>query len=186
MKKIASIVVLIIGLNTVIAQEFELTNAYQVTINEVVTQEQQPTMQGVLLSDAEQSLRLTTFPVEAAEQIEQITVSEFKNPGLQGIKNVLKIETRYVEFCSYLVSQYILVTKNGDFISLPSLGNTRCNDTSTEVQYLFPRQKLGTTNQIVQAEVGIVPTVKVNLVTQQIFIWKDDSFGTMSAISENN
>ena len=186
MKNYILIIVLLASLNLVTAQEFEATTAYTVSINGNLDAQEIVQNNATLATGVERSIVLTTFPVEAVENIHNISVSELENPGLEGVIKVLKIETSYVEYCSYLVSQYLLVTTNGDYISLPSLGNTRCNDTKTEVRYLFPNQKFGKANQIVRAEVGYTETTSVSTsVTQQIFIWNDDDFGTMGAISEN-
>ncbi|MBL4662192.1 MAG: hypothetical protein JKY22_01190 [Flavobacteriaceae bacterium] len=186
MKKFALIIILLAGLNSVTAQEFEITSAYNVSINGSLNEQELVQNNATLSTDVERSITLTTFPVEAAESLTNIVVSELQSPKLEGVTKVLKIEASYVEYCSYLVSQYILITTNGDYISLPSLGNTHCNDTLTEVRYLFPNQKFGKANQIVRAEVSYTKTAKVSTsITQQIFIWNDDDFGTMGAISEN-
>ena len=186
MKKFVIIIVLLAGLNSVTAQEFETTSAYNVSVSGSLDERELVQNNAALASDVERSITLTTFPVEAVESIQNIAISELQHPGLDGVTKVLKIETSYVEYCSYIVSQYILVTTSGDYISLPSLGNTHCNDTKSEVRYLFPIQKFGKSNQIVRAEVGYTKTASVaTSVTQQIFIWNDADFGTMGAISEN-
>jgi len=186
MKNFTIIIALLASLGSVKAQEFEATSAYNVSINGSLDGQEIVQNNATLATGVERSIILTTFPVQAVENIQNITISELKNPGLEGVTKVLKIETNYVEYCSYIVSQYLLVTTNGDYISLPSLGNTHCNDTESEVRYLFPSQKFGKGNQIVRAEVGYTKTASVSTsVTQQIFIWNDDDFGTMGAISDN-
>lgn len=186
MKNFAIIIVLLAGLSSVSAQEFEAATAYSVSINGSLEGQELDQNNVTLTTGVERSIILTTFPVEAVENIQNISISELENPGLEGVTKVLKIETSYVEYCSYIVSQYVLLTTNGDFISLPSLGNTHCNDTTSEVRYLFPNQKFGKANQIVRAEVGYTNTASVSTsMTQQIFIWNDDDFGTMGAISDN-
>jgi len=186
MKKFAIIIVLLAGLSSVTAQEFEATSVYSVSVNGSFNEQEQDQNNATLASGVEKSITLITFPVEAVESIQNIAISELQNPRLDGVTKVLKIETSYVEYCSYVVSQYILVTTNGDYISLPSLGNTLCNDTKSEVRYVFPNQKFGKANQIVRAEVGYTKTTSASTsVTQQIFIWNDDDFGTMGAISDN-
>lgn len=186
MKNFAITIVLLAGLSSVTAQEFEATSAYNVSINGSLDEQELIQNNATLVTGVERSITLTTFPVEAVENIQNIAISELQNPGLEGISKVLKIETSYIEYCSYIVAQYLLVTANGDYISLPSLGNTHCNDTKSEVRYVFPNQKFGKANQIVRAEVGYTNTASVSTsVTQQIFIWNDDNFGTMGAISDN-
>jgi len=186
MKKFAIITILLAGLSSVTAQEFEATSVYSVSVNGSLNGQEQDQNNATLASGVEKSIMLTTFPVEAVESIQNIAISELQNPRLDGVTKVLKIETSYVEYCSYVVSQYLLVTTNGDFISLPSLGNTFCNDTKSEVRYVFPNQKFGKANQIVRAEVGYTKTTSASSsVTQQIYIWNDDDFGTMGAISDN-
>ena len=186
MKNFAIIITLLTSLGSVTAQEFEVTTAYNVTINGSLDEQELVQNNATLATGVEKSITLTSFPIEAVENIQDITISELQLPGLEGVTKVLKIETTYVEYCSYIVSQYLLVTTNGGYISLPSLGNTHCNDTKSEVRYLFPSQKFGKNNQIVRAEVGYTKTTSVSTsVTQQIFIWNDDDFGTMGAISNN-
>jgi len=186
MKNIAIIIVLLAGFSSVTAQEFEKTTAYNVSVNGSMDEQELVQNTATLATGVERSITLTTFPLAAVENIHNISISELQHPGLEGITKVLKIETNYVEYCSYIVSQYILVTSNGDYISLPSIGNTHCNDTISEVRYLFPNQKFGKANQIVRAEVGYTKTASVSTsLIQQIFIWNDDNFGTMGAITDN-
>ncbi|MEM7085637.1 MAG: hypothetical protein AAF489_05615 [Bacteroidota bacterium] len=186
MKNFVLTIVLLAGLSSATAQEFEATSAYNISINGASGERENIQNNAILATDIERSIMLTAFPIEAVEQIKNISISELQKPELKGVTKVLKIETSYVEYCTYVVSQYILVTTNGDYISLPSLGNTFCNDTKSEVRYVFPNQKFGRANQIVRAEVSFTKTTPASTsVTQQIFIWNDDDFGTMGAISNN-
>ncbi len=178
--------ILLLGCQFVNAQEFKETNAYIVSMNGETNKQETLATKAVLQRQSETTIALTSFPLEAAQTMNSVKVTELDNPGLNGVKKVLKIDAKYTEYCAYIVSQYILVTNDGDYISLPRIGNTMCNDSTSEIKYIFPNQKFGKANQIVRSEVGISNTTTISeATTQETFSWNDDDFGTSGAISEN-
>ena len=187
MKNLLIISTIILSFQFISAQEFKETDAYSISFGNYNSgEEKYDTTRAVSIMDAETTVTLTTFPVEAAETINNIRVLALPNPGLEDIAKVIKIETEYIDYCLYIVSQYILVTNDGDYIGLPNIGNSKCNDTTTEVRYIFPNQRFGTSDQIKRSEVTFSSSETISQsILLHTFIWNDDDFGNSGVIIKN-
>lgn len=186
MKNLLFIFFFLLIVSEIPAQEFIPSTAYQVTIDKAQGIQEVSSVRATLKTNNAPSITLTTFPIEAGASLQNIQVYELSNPGLEGISKVLKIDTNYTEYCSYVVSTYLLITRHQDFISLPIIGNMHCNDSRSDVRYLFPNQPFGKKNQIVRSEVNLSNSNWISSATiQQAFSWNDDDFGNTAALSDN-
>ena len=185
MKKLLVITALFLaGFSQMAAQQFETTDTYFVSLVSTLNQDGEEVQSALLAKDESSPVEITSFPLADASMIHDIKITTLKNPGLSGVKNVLRVNVQYIEYCSYVVSNYILETENGGFITLPIVTNEDCGDSNKEFVYLFPNQAFGATNQILTSEVTLEEKFILASEQQDTFIWNDDSYGTNGALYE--
>ncbi len=183
MKKLLVITALFLtGFSQMNAQQFETTDAYFVSLASTLNQDGEEVQSAILATDEITPKEVTSFPVADASLIHDVQITKLVTPGLSGVKSVLKIEVQYVEYCSYVVSNYILETNDGGFISLPILTNENCGDSDKAFVYLFPNQAFGAVNQILTAEVTLQEKNILEAEQHDTFIWNDDSYGTSGTL----
>lgn len=179
MKKLIVITALFFaGFSQMSAQQFYNTDAYFVSLTSSLDQDGEE-IQSALLSIAKDSPEvITSFPIADASMIHDIYIKKFENPGLPGVSSVIKVDVKYIEYCSYVVSNYILATEKGGYITLPILTNEYCGDSDKEIVYLFPKQSFGQANQIVTSEITVKEKHILTAEQYDTFIWNDDNYGT--------
>ena len=185
MKKLILIITVFLAVSTqMTAQQFETTDAYFVSLTSILNQDGEEVQSALLSTDENSPIEVTSFPVADASVIHDVQITTLKNPGLSGVKNVLRVNVQYVEYCSYVVSNYILETNDGGFITLPILTNEDCGDSNKEFVYLFPNQAFGAVNQIVTSEITIEEKNILGAEQHDTFIWSDDSYGNSGTLYE--
>ena len=184
MKTLLSIFTFLLVAIPVSAQQFDKTDAYNIEIQQIPGEDDTVFASANLYTDDEIPVEITTIPIADFEMINRINITQLKNPGLNGVKKVLKVEVQYIEYCSYYVANYILETEKGGYINLPILTNEDCGDTTTEMVYLFPSQKFGKENEILTSQVIYNSKIVVDAEMENSFIWNDDNYGTSGNLYE--
>jgi len=131
---------------------------------------------------------LGSFQIADQDLVDEVHITTMKDPGLDGISEVVKVEVAYSACCVYVVSHYFMITDEQDVIMLPQLENTYCEDTNTEIVYSFPNDVFGTPGLIVKAEqiYDDAAAFAQGKVLNSI-AWKDDFFGEFPiAYTEGN
>lgn len=178
MKTIASIFIIVLSLQTAVAQEFTSSKNYYVALQGSLAENNEEQLSASLFSATNSSEEITFFPITNTDMIHSITVSTLEQPNLKGVQRVLKVDVNYIEYCNYKVSNYVLETEKGAFIALPMLTNEDCGDTNKALVYLFPSQPFGKENQILTSEVTVSKSNITEASLEDSFIWNDDNFGT--------
>lgn len=185
MKKLLLIITVFLAVSTqMTAQQFDTTDAYFVSLASTLNQDGEEVQSALLATDEISPKEVTSFPVADASLIHDVKITRLENPGLNGVKNVIRVNVQYVEYCSYVVSNYILETNDGGFITLPILTNEDCGDSNKAFVYLFPNQVFGQVNQIVTSEVTVQEKNILEAEQHDTFIWNDDSYGTSGTLYE--
>ena len=185
MKKLIIITaVLLAGITSMTAQQFDKTDAYFVSLQSTLNTDGEEVPTASLMTDGDLPQTITSFPIADAALIHDVHISVLKNPGLSGVINVLRVDVQYVEYCSYVVSNYILETSKGAYITLPIMTNEDCGDSNKELVYLFPNQTYGEDNKILTAEITVAKKNILNAEHLDAFIWNDDSYGTSGNLYE--
>jgi len=185
MKKLITIITVFLAVTTqATAQQFETTDTYFVSLASTLNQDGEEVQTALLNAKGDEQADVTSFPIADASLIHDVQVTKLNNPGLSGVKSVVKVNVQYVEYCSYVVSNYILVTENDGFITLPILTNEDCGDSDKAFVYLFPNQSFGEVNQILTSQVTVQEKNILEAEQHDTFIWNDDSYGTSGALYE--
>lgn len=185
LKSIALSLLLFLGVQSIVAQQFNITEEYYLSFQGQLNEEGETLQSALLMTDDGAPKEITSFPIIDTQMIHDITISKMKNPGLHGVKSVIKIEVQYIEYCAYNVANYILETDKGGFISLPMLTNEDCGDSTNEMVYLFPTQKFGEANKILTSEVTLAANTIINAAKEDSFVWNDDNYGTSGRLYDN-
>lgn len=123
--------------------------------------------------------KLASFTIEDPELFENVFITTLEQPGLEGIQEVVKVDIEYIACCAHVETYYYMVTEENDLISLPKLENVYCEDSNTDLEYIFPNQEYGITNNILKTEILYNETGEVRYVNlKQSFAWNDDNYGT--------
>ncbi len=185
MKKLTLIIALVFaGFTQMSAQQFDNTEAYFVSLSSNLNEDGEEVQSAMLTTTTDSPQEVTSFPIADVSLIHDVHIKKLVNPGLSGVTSVLKVDVQYVEYCSYVVSNYILVTENGGYITLPILTNEYCGDSDKEIVYLFPNQSFGQANQIATSEVTVQEKNILAAEQYDTFIWNDDSYGTSGTLYE--
>jgi hypothetical protein len=125
------------------AQEFETTNKYRVA-NRMDTKQQEyaTAVFDVVIANAP-SHKAATLSILDLDFFEDINISVLSKPNLIGITEILKVAINYNSCCTHSETYYFMVTPANAFIALPHVDNHYCENTSSEVQYIFPSQAYG-------------------------------------------
>lgn len=178
MKTISIIILTLLSLQTLMAQEFTSSNKYFVALQGTLGENDQEQLSAALYTADDSPEKITFFPITNTDMIHSITVSTLEAPNLNGVKRVLKVDVNYVEYCTYSVSNYVLETNKGGFITLPMLTNEDCGDSNTAIVYLFPSQPFGIEHQILTSEITFSKSNITQASLEDSFIWNDDNYGT--------
>lgn len=185
MKKLITIITLLLAVTAQMsAQQFDTTESYFVSLASTLNQDGEEVQTALLSTNENSPKEVTSFPVADASLIHDVKITNLDNPGLSGVKSVIKVDVEYVEYCSYVVSNYILETESGGYISLPILTNEDCGDSDKAFVYLFPNQSFGMENQILTSQVTVQEKSILEAEQHDTFIWNDDSYGTSGTLYE--
>lgn len=166
------------------AQEFETTNKYRVA-NRMDTKQQEyaTAVFDVVIANAP-SHKAATLSILDLDFFEDINISVLSKPNLIGITEILKVAINYNSCCTHSETYYFMVTPANAFIALPHVDNHYCENTSSEVQYIFPSQAYGKAGLILKTEMNYTNThnVKDTHILQR-FAWNDNDFNTNETIA---
>ena len=178
MKNILLIIAVIFTAQLGFSQDFEPTKDYIIALENSLSENEEVQVRAILQAKNNAQEDLSFFPVVSDENIKRILISTLENPVLNGVKRVLKIDVKYIEYCTYTISNYILETEKGDYISLPMLTNEDCDDEPSQLVYLFPSQAFGKENQILTSQIVLEEHTIKEASQEDSFIWNDDTYGS--------
>lgn len=184
MKNLITILILVFTFQFINAQKFIKTDKYNI-VSKVGTKQQEYTVFFDVITKDIDASKIGTIRISDLESFDDISIRVLLNPNLENIKEVVKVETNYSACCGYTETFYFMITNDSDFISLPHIENTYCEDAISEVQYLFPTQKFGKDNMILKTEVTYtedIETIKKTQVIQSL-VWNDEMFDNNESIT---
>ncbi|MBO3096967.1 hypothetical protein [Gelidibacter pelagius] len=183
MKNLLLFLVLLIGISIANAQEFQKTDAYQVSIHPIVNDKEHTLFNvSVVLTDRPETV-VTNFKVMSPESIKKISIQSLKQPNLLDVEEIIKMELTYFEPQACTISKYVLVKENGAYIDLPAIVNMKDNYPKMETTYVFPNQALGQINKIITLEITYSDAFSIeNIEVIKAFAWQDN-FDTSHQVS---
>ena len=177
MKNFLLIFALICTAQLSFAQDFEPTKKYIIALENALSEKEEVNVRALLQATNDAQENLSFFPLVSGENINEVVISTLEKPFLNGVKRIIKVDVKYIEYCTYTISNYILETEKGDYISLPMLTNEDCDDEPSQLVYLFPSQTFGKENQILTSQVIVEANTIKEASQEDSFIWNDDSYG---------
>jgi hypothetical protein len=184
MKNILLIIAVVCTTQFNFAQDFKPSKDYIVALENPLSENEDVQVRALLQAKSDVEQNLSFFPLVYGENINEILISTLENPVLNGVERVIKVDVTYIEYCTYTISNYILETTKGDYISLPMLTNEDCNDEPTQLVYLFPSQTFGQENKILTSQVVVDSNTIKEAFQEDSFIWNDDSYGASGQLYE--
>lgn len=178
MRKTILVLLTTMGLCASQAQDFIASDKYTVTNKRDRLQKEE---NGHALIDLvaidHVSEPVATFEIAQIERLEDIRISSLRDPGLDGITEILKVRLAYEACCRSTDTYYFLVSENRDFIKLPRLENVYCEGSEADTHYIFPIQKRGREAMILRVRKYYSATHDLKEVEViQSFAWNDDDF----------
>lgn len=166
-----------------IAQEYKETKKYSIQNTVKTKQQEYATAIFDIVTTRESSEKVATLNIVDLDFLEDISISTLTNPNLENIKEILKVDINYNTCCSYTETHYFMVTDLDEFISLPLIENIYCENTISEIKYVFPSQENGKENVILKTTINFTEefTVK-NIKFSESIVWNDDDFLTINDI----
>ena len=152
MKNICVIILVLVFSLNANSQKFEKTSTYNVTKKIHKHDSKNADIEINLVRSGNDKANLFSFMINDTELFEEIFVTSLKNPGLTGIKEVVKIEVEYLGCCAHVASYYVLIHDNQKITKLPQLNNVYCKSSDTDHQYTFPNQNFGVAHKILQTQ----------------------------------
>jgi hypothetical protein len=169
------------------AQEFQLTDTYDITNQRSSGQEEEDTwLVDVIVTNNPESL-VATLSIPDFGLLDGIRISVLSNPYLENINEILKVTVAYNACCSSTEEYYYLVTNKNDFIALPSIKNEYAYEPITDIHYIFPNQLFGKEGTILRAAVQYTQTATIkDIKVLRSIAWNDDDFDTEDTITAIN
>lgn len=184
MKNILLIFAIIFTTQISFSQDFKPTTKYILALENSLSENEDISIKALLQATNDTGKNLSFFPLVSGENINEVVISTLENPVLNGVQRVIKIDVKYIEYCTYTISNYVLETTKGDYISLPMLTNEDCNDEPSQLVYLFPSQAFGKDNQIITSQIMVESNTIKAATNEDSFIWNDDSYGASGQLYE--
>lgn len=190
MKKIAIIIILFQGLQAISAQGiFDKTEDFVATKTLSTENSEAPYyIIDLVRKGAEDNENISSITLKDAELLEGVYVTTLDNPGLEGVSKVVKMEIEYLACCAYVKSFYYLLKDDNSVVAMPELNNTYCEDTNSDLQYIFPNQEYGIRDNILETQTSYkkssVKVAQVNL--RQSYVVKDGSIERFKSIAITN
>jgi len=177
MKNLIILLITILSFQFTNGQEFTKTNKYTVANRMDTKQQEYATALFDIVSTEDEAFKIATLSILDIDFFENVEISLLSNPNLEKIDEIIKVDINYGTCCNHVETHYFMITDDKDSISLPYVENEYCENTSSEVQYIFPIQALGQEPVILKTELNytekqIIKSHK----TLQSFAWNDDDF----------
>ncbi|MFL1895036.1 hypothetical protein ACJRPK_04995 [Aquimarina sp. 2-A2] len=136
------------------SQEFERSNAYTIKKHVVNNQTAAPTFI-LKLADAQGNvINVDPLIISDTELYEEVFISRLKNPGLEGVQEIIKLEVEYYACCAHVDAFYYMLKDDQTVVEIPQLQNVYCEGTTSDYQYIFPNQEFGIDGNILKTKVG--------------------------------
>ncbi|WP_339724429.1 hypothetical protein [Maribacter stanieri] len=169
------------------AQEFQLTDTYNVANQRTIGQEEEDTWVLDVIVSENPGNSLGTLTISDFGLLDEIRISVLKNPELENISEVLKVTLEYSACCASTEEFYYLVTNDNDFIALPSVKNEYGYEPISDIHYIFPNQSFGKEGTILRAALQYTETYTIkDIKVLRSIAWNDDDFDTEDAITGIN
>lgn len=176
-KQIIFLLTVVFSMQLISAQNFETTKKYKVTTSLQDKGSEYLNTTFNIMNSQEEFERFSTFTIKDEEFYEEMTITALENPGLEGVAEVVKVEVESTTCCTAVEAYYFLVTKDKNFIPLPSLENLYCDDSGQDIHYVFPSQVFGKEGTILKTKMSYTKTYDIqNVSILQQFSWNDDDF----------
>ena len=168
------------------AQEFKLTNSYDVANQRTVGQEEEDTWAVDIFETNNPEKTIATLNIADFGLLDEIRISVLEEPVLEGITEILKITLEYNACCSSTKEFYYLLGEDG-VIALPSIKNEYAYEPISDIHYIFPNQSFGKEGTILRAELQYTETYTIkDIKVLRSIAWNDDDFDTEDAITAIN
>jgi len=169
------------------AQQFELTDTYDITNQRSSGQEDKDTWLVDVVASQNPKDQLATLSISDFGLLDEIRISVLSNPDLEDISEILKVTVDYNACCSSTEEFYYLVTNDNEFIALPSIKNEYAYDPISDIHYIFPNQSFGKEGTILRAALQYTETYTIkDIKVLRSIAWNDDDFDTKDAITAIN
>lgn len=178
MKLFFTIITLILCF-TINAQDFTDTNHYRLTdyskILNTTKIDYNKSFEIALIKDDEPLVKLISLSKNDLDLFLDTKIDVLKNPDLNNIKEVIRVRFEFLDTCIKFETQYFLVTYEDLLIKLPVLSYSQCEqDANKQIEYLFPNQKFGKENTIIQSlsfinEENVIESIKI----KKLIIWEE-------------
>ena len=107
MKKLGTLLIALVSTLLLNAQEFETAMNYAIT-EDVQDKGQEYTPYDIHLVTTNSEESLATFTISDPDTFETVIISSLKNPGLEGVEEVIKVEIEYLACCAFVETHYFL------------------------------------------------------------------------------
>ena len=177
----------ILGVSVTNAQEFQLTDKYNVTNQRSIGQEEEDTWAIDVVVTNNPEHHLATLYIQDYGLLDEIRISVLSNPGLEDITEILKITIEYYTCCASIEEFYYMVTNDSSFIALPSVKNEYAYEPISDIHYIFPNQPFGKEGTILRAVLQYTETYTIkDIKVLRSITWNDDDFDAEDAITVIN
>ncbi|MFD0863220.1 hypothetical protein ACFQ1M_13485 [Sungkyunkwania multivorans] len=173
MKKLSILLTIFLSLGSLTAQDFVETKAYTTILEsngEVLTK--------VSLVGKEDPVNMVaSMTITDPDIFDGVYISTLKNNGLEGIKEVLKVELAYGACCTGVQAYYFTVSEENVLTALPMLENIYCEKPGPITQYIFPNQEYGQQGKILRAQSSFNKEFKIDYVSlEKSYSWTQNTF----------
>lgn len=165
MKKYTLLFSLIFIFHIGLSQEFTPSKVY--TVKKTVVNSATTTPTYILnLADAGGPLKnVSPLTINDTELFEEVFVSTLKNPGLDGVREIIKLEVEYYACCAYVDAFYYILKEDATVVEIPRIQNVYCEDTSSDYRYIFPNQEFGIEGNVLKTKVGYTQNATIKYVS---------------------
>ena len=175
MKNLILILVLFNSILFANAQEFESTDAYEVSIKPIVNDKEQTLFNASVVMTSNPETVVTNFKIISPDRIKSMSIQTLKQPDLLDVVEIIKMELTYSEPQAYTISKYVLVKNDQSYVDLPAIVNMTENLPKSDTLYAFPNQAFGEANKIVILEINFNEAELIeNIEVLKAFAWNDD------------
>lgn len=169
------------------AQEFKLTDTYDITNQRSSGQEEEDTWLVDVIESNNPERLVAILSIADFGLLDEIRISVLSNPDLEDINKILKVTLEYNACCSSTEEFYYLVSNDNDFIALPSIKNEYAYEPISDIHYIFPNQLFGKEGTILRAALEYTETATIkDIKVLRSIAWNDDDFDTEDAITAIN
>lgn len=166
-------------------QTFETSEYYKVTATRsLVTDEilrfelsNRPSINCYIYHISDSSKAFIRIEPSEHELFDSVQVDELINPGLEGVKSVLRVEVEYSACCSWSEVRFFLVKQSGEILELPELHQAYCDWPAEINEYYFPSEHEGSLNEILDVDISINSEGNVDSIqTKAVLLWDGKSY----------